>query len=84
MVVTRSQSRRQPNSEVALEDSGTAAIFNGGGVAVGSVTTESRAEAEVEDVNSGSAPNDVCEVSPVPRSEESLNRDECVVKRVQF
>ena len=34
MVVTRSQSRRQPNSEVAVE----------------SVTTESRAEAEVETV----------------------------------
>ena len=39
MVVTRSQNRRQPNSEVALEDSG--------GVAVESVTTDSRAEAEV-------------------------------------
>ena len=39
MVVTRSQSRRQANSEVPLEDSGTAAISNGGGVAVESVKT---------------------------------------------
>ena len=46
MVVTRSQSSRQPNSEVAVEDSGTAAISNGEGVAVESVTTESRAEAD--------------------------------------
>ena len=43
MVVMRSQNRRQPNSEVALEDSG--------GVAVELVTTESRAEAEVETVS---------------------------------
>ena len=53
MVVTGSQSRRQPNSEVALGDSGAAAISNAGGVAVESVTTESSAEVEVEDVNSG-------------------------------
>ena len=72
MVVTRSQSRRQPNSEVALEDPGTAAISNHGGVAVESVTTESRTEAEVEDVNSSSALNDVCEDSPVPLSEETV------------
>ena len=52
MVVTRSQSRRQPNSEVALEDSGTAVISNGGGVVVESVTTESRVESE-ESLNRG-------------------------------
>ena len=45
MVVTRSKIMRQPNSEVAVE----------------SVTTESRAEAEVEDVNS------------VPLSEETVS-----------
>ena len=81
MVVTRSQSRRQPNSEVALEDSGTAAISNGGGVAVESVTTESRTEAEVEDVNSGSALNDVSEVSPVPLSEETVSTEANVLSR---
>ena len=81
MVVTRSHSRRQPNSEVALKDSGTAAISNGGGVAVESVTTESRAEAEGQDVNSGSTLNDVCEVSPVPLSEETVSMEVNVLSR---
>ena len=53
MVVTRSQSRRQPNSEVAVE----------------SITTESRAEAEVEDVNS------------VPLSEETVSTEANVLSR---
>ena len=69
MVVTRSQSRGQPNSEVALEDSSTAAISNGGGVAVESVTTKSRAEAEVEDVNF------------VPLSEETVSTEANVLSR---
>ena len=53
MIVTRSQSRRQPTNEVAVE----------------SVTTESRAEAEVEDVNS------------VPLSEETVSTEANVLSR---
>ena len=53
MVVTRSQSRRQPNSEVAVE----------------SVTTESGAEAEVEDVNS------------IPLSEETVSTEANVLSK---
>ena len=53
MVVTKSQSRRQPNGEVAVE----------------SITTESRAEAEVEDVNS------------VPLSEETVSTEANVLSR---
>ena len=64
-----------------MEDSGTADISNGGGVTVESVTTESRAEAEVADVNSGSALNDVCEVSPVHLSEETVSMEANVLSR---